>query len=268
MGETIEQLRKILERERTAKLICAELNNFIDLKPTLKTVIKKVKQLTNCDTIVIRFLKDGDYPYYVYRGFPALLVISDNSLSDEKQNLFKDDYQLECICGNVISAKYDPRVPFYTKNGSYWANNSSQLTSVKSKGKRNTTGKHSSLGYQSVALVPIKVRGERIGLIQLIDKREGLFTEDLIEFIEMIGEQIGLAVHNSYTHTQLMEAMSEIKTLRKILPICASCKKIRDDKGYWHQVEEYIKTHAHVKLTHAICPECMEKLYPDILKEN
>jgi len=63
----------------------------------------------------------------------------------------------------------------------------------------------------------------------------------------------------------LQKALSTIKTLRGFLPICASCKKIRDDKGYWNQVEQYICDHSDAEFTHSICPECMEKLYPEYL---
>lgn len=62
---------------------------------------------------------------------------------------------------------------------------------------------------------------------------------------------------------QLQDALAKIKTLRGLLPICASCKKIRDDKGYWQQVEVYIRDHSEAELSHAICPECMKKLYPN-----
>ena len=62
----------------------------------------------------------------------------------------------------------------------------------------------------------------------------------------------------------LQEALAEVKDLRSILPICSFCKKVRDDKGYWEQVESYISKHAHVDLSHGICPECMDKYYPDI----
>ncbi len=62
---------------------------------------------------------------------------------------------------------------------------------------------------------------------------------------------------------KLQDALEKIKTLRGIIPICASCKKIRDDKGYWNQIEIYIKEHAEVDFSHGICPECVKKLYPD-----
>jgi PAS domain S-box-containing protein len=62
----------------------------------------------------------------------------------------------------------------------------------------------------------------------------------------------------------LQKALFEVKTLRGILPICANCKKIRDDKGYWNQVESYVRDHTEATFSHSICPECAKKLYPDL----
>jgi hypothetical protein len=62
---------------------------------------------------------------------------------------------------------------------------------------------------------------------------------------------------------QLEVALKEIKTLSGLIPICSSCKKIRNDEGYWEQVETYIKNHSGADFTHGICPECIAKLYPD-----
>ncbi len=63
--------------------------------------------------------------------------------------------------------------------------------------------------------------------------------------------------------TRLSEALAELKTLRGIVPICSSCKKIRDDSGYWQQVDEYLSTHSDLEFTHGICPDCRERLYGD-----
>ncbi len=62
----------------------------------------------------------------------------------------------------------------------------------------------------------------------------------------------------------LQEALASVKSLSGLLPICASCKKIRDDKGYWSQVESYIQNHSDATFTHGICPDCIKKLYPDL----
>ncbi|MHB8789447.1 MAG: PAS domain-containing protein [Desulfobulbaceae bacterium] len=63
---------------------------------------------------------------------------------------------------------------------------------------------------------------------------------------------------------ELREALEKIKTLRGILPICASCKKIRNDEGYWQQIEVYIRDHSDAEFSHGLCPECVKKLYPDL----
>jgi PAS domain S-box-containing protein len=63
----------------------------------------------------------------------------------------------------------------------------------------------------------------------------------------------------------LQESLAKINTLSGMLPICASCKKIRDDKGYWNQIETYLSKHSEAEFSHGICPECIKKLYSDIV---
>jgi PleD family two-component response regulator len=65
------------------------------------------------------------------------------------------------------------------------------------------------------------------------------------------------------TIQKLQEALSTIKTLSGLLPICANCKKVRDDKGYWKQIEAYVQEHSEAEFSHGICPDCAKKLYPE-----
>ncbi|MEN6374669.1 MAG: PAS domain S-box protein [Smithella sp.] len=67
---------------------------------------------------------------------------------------------------------------------------------------------------------------------------------------------------------ELQEAISQVKILSGLLPICASCKKIRDDKGYWNQIESYIRDHSEAKFSHSICPDCAKRLYPEFYNEK
>ncbi len=70
---------------------------------------------------------------------------------------------------------------------------------------------------------------------------------------------------------RLQDALDNIKKLSGLLPICSSCKKIRDDKGYWNQIERYIAEHSEAEFSHGICPECVKKLYPQykhLIPEN
>lgn len=66
---------------------------------------------------------------------------------------------------------------------------------------------------------------------------------------------------------ELSQALEQIKTLRGIVPICANCKDIRDDQGYWNKVEVYVHAHSEAQFTHGICPDCMKKLYPEVARE-
>lgn len=65
-------------------------------------------------------------------------------------------------------------------------------------------------------------------------------------------------------NVELENALAEIRTLRGFLPICSNCKKIRDDDGYWNQIEQYIQAHSEAVFSHSICPVCMKELYPEI----
>ena len=67
---------------------------------------------------------------------------------------------------------------------------------------------------------------------------------------------------------ELQGALAQVKTLTGLLPICASCRKIRDDQGYWNQIEDYICTHSTATFSHGICPQCASKLYPEFFKNG
>jgi len=74
--------------------------------------------------------------------------------------------------------------------------------------------------------------------------------------------------HRDKLIEELKKALSEVKTLQGFLPICSHCKRIRDDKGYWNQIEAYIKAHSNADFTHGICPQCAKKLYPGLAIES
>lgn len=72
-----------------------------------------------------------------------------------------------------------------------------------------------------------------------------------------------LQKHLEEKNAQLEEALANVKTLRGLLPICANCKKVRDDHGYWKQIEVYIESHSNALFSHGLCPDCADKLYAD-----
>jgi PleD family two-component response regulator len=67
----------------------------------------------------------------------------------------------------------------------------------------------------------------------------------------------------SELNQRLQEALDQVKTLTGLLPICANCKKVKDDQGYWHQVEVYVQEHSDAEFSHGFCPDCLHELYPE-----
>jgi len=88
--------------------------------------------------------------------------------------------------------------------------------------------------------------------------------QNVLERRRMEDERERLTREKDALIVELKEALASIKELRGLLPICSHCKKIRDDKGYWNQLESYLRAHHDVEFSHSICPECAETLYRDL----
>lgn len=88
-----------------------------------------------------------------------------------------------------------------------------------------------------------------------------LFLTDITERKQTEAERDGLIL-------ELQDAIATVKKLSGLLPVCCHCKKIRDDQGYWNQIEAYIEKHSEAEFSHGLCPECAVKLYPDIFDKK
>jgi DNA-binding NtrC family response regulator len=90
----------------------------------------------------------------------------------------------------------------------------------------------------------------------------------LIRSMRYAIERKKLEIEKEKMIVELQDALAKIKTLRGLLPICSFCKKIRDDHGYWKQIEVYMKEHSDANFSHSICPKCAKKYYPHLYKEK
>ena len=106
------------------------------------------------------------------------------------------------------------------------------------------------------------------------DSDEGPFLKEERYLLNSIAERMGKVAERKHYEkeregliSELQQALSKIKKLSGLLPICASCKNIRNDEGYWEQIEGYIKEHSEAEFSHSICPECTRKLYPELYKK-
>jgi hypothetical protein len=117
--------------------------------------------------------------------------------------------------------------------------------------------------------VPLNIEGTTVGIMGLANKPAD-FTEEDAGIASVFGELAAVALLNS-RHIEMLnektaaleQALSEVGTLRGLVPMCAHCKKIRDDAGLWTRVEEYLTEHADVLVSHGLCPDCLKELYPE-----
>ncbi|MFH1674987.1 MAG: PAS domain-containing protein [Pseudomonadota bacterium] len=112
--------------------------------------------------------------------------------------------------------------------------------------------------------VLLKCNGKEMPILKTVGTVSLGGREYLIESFLDITERKQAADEREKLIKKLQDALGEVKTLSGLLPICASCKKIRDDKGYWNQIESYIRDHSEAEFSHSLCPECLKKLYPEL----
>lgn len=116
-------------------------------------------------------------------------------------------------------------------------------------------------------------RGERINQFEAVGLRKDGTRYDASMSLATVPDAAGRPVGVSLTVRdvterkrlirELEQALAQVKTISGLLPICASCKKVRDDSGYWGSVEQYVQEHTEAEFTHGLCPDCQRKLYPE-----
>lgn len=124
--------------------------------------------------------------------------------------------------------------------------------------------------WSSCLAVPLEGHDRPIGLLALHSHDAGCsYTEEQLELLAFLALQVAIAVERKQAEDdrerligELRAALAQVKTLSGLLPMCASCKKVRDDAGYWNQIEAYIESHSEAEFSHGICPDCLTKLYP------
>jgi hypothetical protein len=110
------------------------------------------------------------------------------------------------------------------------------------------------------------------GFVSDMRRRLRLRNEEILEAHERIERDMAARKQVEEEREQLIrelqQAMAKVKMLSGLLPICSSCKRIRDDQGYWQRIEEYIRDHSEAEFTHSVCQDCARKLYPELYEED
>ncbi|WP_457916746.1 nuclear transport factor 2 family protein [Candidatus Lokiarchaeum ossiferum] len=110
----------------------------------------------------------------------------------------------------------------------------------------------------------IQENGETVPIKELQKKNQELELKVEEKTKKLLIQNVELQEKND----RLQAALNEVSTLKTLLPICANCKKIRDDSGYWQNVEEYLQKNTDIRLTHSLCNDCVQELYPEMNFDN
>jgi len=126
-----------------------------------------------------------------------------------------------------------------------------------------------SKGYVRYEDLPLETRDERHIDVEFVSNVYSVNHKRVIQCnIRDITRRKRIEEERRKLTLDLQDALAKIKRLRGLLPICASCKKIRDDKGYWNELEAYISDHSEAEITHGFCPDCLKNLYGVVLEED
>jgi PAS domain S-box-containing protein len=203
--------RKKAEAEREEMIEFLKIANAAtSTRDLIKASADLFQKQSGCEAVGIRLKEDNDYPYYETRGFPPEHVRLENRLCaiDEAGcpiRDFKGDPVLECMCGNVICGRFDPSKKFFTAKGSFWTNSTTELLASTTEENRQarTRNRCNGEGYESVALLALRVGDDRLGLLQLNDKRKNIFTLETIQTWEIIADHLALALSKTITEESL-----------------------------------------------------------------
>jgi PAS domain S-box-containing protein len=186
-------------------------NRHSEMISLLKEYVAKVKNFTGCAAVGIRILDNqGNIPYQAYEGFSRRFYDSESPLSIESH---------QCMCINVIKGEADPNLSFYTKGGSFYMNGTTRfLATVSEEEKGRTRNVCNEFGYESVALVPIRLGDRILGLIHVADSRENMVPLEIVQLLESAAVELGTALKRVQSEEALRESQLLYHSLVENLP--------------------------------------------------
>jgi PAS domain S-box-containing protein len=211
--------RKQIEDEREATIEFLRFtNDSRGIEELIHSATAFIQKQSGCEAVGIRLKEENDYPYYETRGFPEEFVLAEKWLCacDKAGRPICDSTGnpvLECMCGNVISGRFDPSKPFFTAQGSFWTNCTTELlasTSVADRQSR-TRNRCNGEGYESVALIPLQLGTECLGLLQLNDRSKGRFNLETIAMLERLAGYLTVALAKFRAEEKLHTLNNELE---------------------------------------------------------
>jgi PAS domain S-box-containing protein len=217
--DVTERKRSELEREMAVEFLHL-INESSATADLVHAAIGFFQHKSGCEAVGIRLKQGQDYPYYETQGFAKQFVALESGLCSRDQDgrPIPDaggDPVLECMCGNVIGGRIDPSKPFFTAGGSFWTNSTTQLLATSCDADRlaHTRNRCNREGYESVALIGLRVGETRLGLLQLNDKQRGRFTPANMVLWEKLAGYLAVALSKFAAEEALRESEEQFRLL-------------------------------------------------------
>ena len=257
-------------------------------------IIRETKEPVSVEHIhygednIPRFFRINAYPVFDKNGDVSQVIESSIDITDQKKiekNLRDSEKKFRAVAQSakdaIVSADNESTIAFWNQSAEEMFGYSEAemigkpitlLMPERFKDahlenmRQHVAGNGSPFIHRTLELVGLKKDGKEFPIELSIAAwtvgEESFYTG----IIRDISERKQIEKERENLISDLQKALAKVKTLSGLLPICSSCKKIRDDKGYWNQIETYIHEHSGADFSHGICPECAQQLYPEVHK--
>ncbi len=220
VGLDVTEYRQITKERELAVGLFEIINERATTRDLAREVTAFFQRCFGFEAVGIRLKRENDYPYFETGGFPAEFVRLESSLCARDKNGrpvvdANGNPVLECMCGSVILSRVDLSKPFFTTNGSFWTNSTTQLLASTCEADRmaRTRNRCNGEGYESVALIPLRAGGETIGLLQVNDRRKNRFTPASVSLLERLCGHLSIALSKCLVREALSQSEQRYREL-------------------------------------------------------
>jgi len=202
------------------------INNPVAQPHAIQSILGAIKHYTGLDAVGMRLERGGDYPFVAHDGLSKDFLTADNSLvfhGEDGETCTDSNGKplLACVCGRLLSGQTEPALPFSTPAGSAWTNDSTTffntLPAGEAKGKHRPSCIHE--GFLSIALIPVRVNQELVGLLLLADRKPDGFNPSRIEFLELIINSISVVLARNHAEEIRLRREALLNTTQQMAGI-------------------------------------------------
>ncbi|MFB3853853.1 MAG: ATP-binding protein [Vicinamibacterales bacterium] len=216
--DVTERKRTDLERQATIDFLhlVSESRSTRDM---VRSALEYMQRLCGCEAAGVRLREGDEFPYYEVSGFPPVFAEPEHLLCPPNPNgrAARDDddgaVSVRCLCRNVIAGRVDPGSPFYTRHGSVITRSAGELAAAveQATSRPMAEGGCYMRDFESVALIPLRLGAEPLGLVHLMDRRQRVFAPETVALCERLADALAMAIAKSRAEEALRRALADLQ---------------------------------------------------------